>query len=113
MTRSVAVLNHNLQNMSRIQIKGSRHLRREFGCVLAGCLQPFQNGFRVLHRTTQELLESRFRLALVSLALPLTVGTLQAQLPNPVCYIPFDEGTGAIAHDAMGSNNATLLGGAG
>jgi alpha-L-arabinofuranosidase len=99
--------------MSRIQVKGSRPLRREFGCVLAGCLQPIQNGFRVLHRTTQELLESRLRLALVSLALPLTVATLHAQLPNPVGYIPFDEGTGATAHDAAGSNNATLMGGAG
>jgi hypothetical protein len=56
---------------------------------------------------------SRFSpLGVAALALFLTVGTLHAQLPNPVCYIPFDEGTGATAHDAAGTNNATLIGGA-
>jgi len=38
---------------------------------------------------------------------------MRAQLPNPVCYIPFDEGTGSIAHDVAGTNNATLIGAAG
>jgi alpha-L-arabinofuranosidase len=93
-------------------MKGSHHLWREFGCVLTGSWRPIQDGFRALNCSTGKLLESHWRLALVLLALPLTVGTLHAQLPNPVCYIPFDEGTGTVAHDVAGTNNATLLGGA-
>lgn len=94
-------------------MKGSPHFRREFGCVISGSLRPIQDGFRALNRSTRKLLESSWRRALVSLALPLMAGTLPAQVPNPVCYIPFDEGTGTVAHDAAGTNNATLLGGAG
>ena len=52
-------------------------------------------------------------LGFIALALSLVTETLQAQLPNPVCYIPFDEGTGTIAHDVVGNNNATLMGNAG
>src|SRR5260221_5513083 len=99
--------------MSRIQMKGSPHFWREFGCVMSGSLQPIQDGFRALNRSTRKLLRGSWRRALASLALPLTAGTLHAQVPNPACYLPFDEGTGTVAHDAAGTNNATLLGGAG
>lgn len=53
------------------------------------------------------------RLGSLAFAIALMTGTLRAQLPNPVCYIPFDEGTGTIAHDVAGTHNATLMGGAG
>src|ERR1700751_889013 len=53
------------------------------------------------------------RLGSLAFAIALMTGTLRAQLPNPVCYIPFDEGTGSIAHDVVGTHNATLMGGAG
>ncbi len=94
-------------------MKGSPHFWREFGCVMSGSLQPIQDGFRALNRSTRKLLRGSWRRALASLALPLTAGTLHAQVPNPACYLPFDEGTGTVAHDAAGTNNATLLGGAG
>src|SRR5258708_8912480 len=80
---------------------------------MSGSLQPIQDGFRALNRSTRKLLRGSWRRALASLALPLTAGTLHAQVPNPACDRPLEEWTGTVAHDAAGTNTATLLGGAG
>jgi hypothetical protein len=85
--------------MSTIQIKRSSLMRLE--CRLA------------VSSVTQKILGKHCPFGLAALALLLTIGTLRAQVPNPICYIPFDEGTGMTAHDAVGTNNATLLGAAG
>jgi hypothetical protein len=44
----------------------------------------------------------------------MTAMIIRAQLPNPVAYLKFDEGSGASANDSSGNNrNATLIGAAG
>jgi hypothetical protein len=40
-------------------------------------------------------------------------GVLHAQMPEPVTYLTFDEGTGTNAADSVGDHPAALLGGAG
>ena len=67
-------------------MNGSPHRWREFGGALTGSLLPIQDGFRALNRSTRKF--SAWRIALASLALPLAMGTLHAQVPDPACYIP-------------------------
>jgi hypothetical protein len=44
----------------------------------------------------------------------MTAVVVHAQLPNPVAYLKFDEGSGASANDSSGNNrNAALIGSAG
>jgi hypothetical protein len=53
-------------------------------------------------------------LCLGLLLLSMTAMIIRAQLPNPVAYLKFDEGSGASANDSSGNNrNATLIGAAG
>ena len=52
----------------------------------------------------------RFVLAVSTLFL---VGALHAEMPEPVTYLTFDEGTGTYAADSVGDHPAALLGGAG
>jgi len=125
--------NPNLQNMSTIHRKRFSRPWLKTGWLLTAYRSQVQNGFSVLNRTIQQVgtrhlhraspgnvltlaslrLCVRFCFGFASLGFLLAAATLQAQVPNPVCYLPFDEGTGTIAHDAAGTNNATLLGGAG
>ncbi len=48
-----------------------------------------------------------------SLALLCGAGVLQAQTPDPISHLTFNEGAGTVAHDSAGTHNATLLGAAG
>ncbi len=53
-------------------------------------------------------------LCLALLLLSMTAVVVHAQLPNPVAYLKFDEGSGASANDSSGNNrNAALIGSAG
>lgn len=52
----------------------------------------------------------RFILAVSTL---FVVGVLHAQMPEPVTYLTFDEGTGTYAADSVGNHPAALVGGAG
>ena len=55
-----------------------------------------------------------FSLVAPAFILLTTAAVLQAQTPNPLAYLKFDEGSGTIAHDSSGNgNDASLLGGAG
>ena len=107
------VLNPNLQNMSTIQKKNVSRQWLDSRWLLTGCPRPIQNRFSVLTRIPQKLFDRQFRFGLASLLCLFFAGMLRAQVPNPVSYLTFDEGSGNIAHDSAGTHNATLMGGAG